>query len=278
MMREYFGAVLRSFYSGKLYAEVAKNWTGLAVTYLALLLVVGLIPVAILFTREVQYYFSFRDQLIEQMPDMELKQGTLSTAAQQPYTVKDPTSGEPFLLIDTRTAKSSRKSPYEAAMQSSSQNALIILRGHTMELHTAETENSHVTYSKLLERIEMDPRGNYSINQASLKRWAALLEHNMPSFAVGFYLINGAILTATFLFRALLFSVICMGVAQSLLLKLDFPACYRMALVASTPLVICELLTLCTGQPIFVHEQLIYFLMHAAYCYFAVESVKKYSR
>jgi hypothetical protein len=103
-MRQYnvFQAIFMSFYSQKLYRDVAKNWNGHAVWYLLFILVLSWIPMTYVIQYVSQrYYNENANALVPQIPVLNIENGRISTPEQKPYFIKDPKTNETIAIIDT---------------------------------------------------------------------------------------------------------------------------------------------------------------------------------
>lgn len=103
-MREYglLQAIYMSFYSRKLYRDVASHWGGYAFLYLLLLLALSMVY----FTYEIQQvlnhmYVKVTDQFVAQVPVLTIKNGKISTPEKRPYLIKDNDNKTVIAVIDT---------------------------------------------------------------------------------------------------------------------------------------------------------------------------------
>ena len=91
-----------SFFSRPLYCDVALRWRGTNFGYLLLLLVVVWIPVAIGIHASLSRFLDEKGPgMVAQVPHFSLQDGKASITEPQPYTIKDPDTDEPFIIIDT---------------------------------------------------------------------------------------------------------------------------------------------------------------------------------
>lgn len=95
-------AIVMSFYSKKLYRDVAINWGGKAFLYLALLMTLSWL----VFTAQTQIllntlYAKNSGLYVAQIPVLTIKDGKLSTPENRPYIITDPDSHETIAVIDT---------------------------------------------------------------------------------------------------------------------------------------------------------------------------------
>lgn len=103
-MRQYnmFQAIIMSFYSKKLYRDVAVNWGGKAFLYLLLILALSWIFAVY----QIQHFLNLgfqhiSDKIVAQIPIMTIKNGVLSTPQNRPYLITDPDTHATLAIIDT---------------------------------------------------------------------------------------------------------------------------------------------------------------------------------
>jgi len=95
-------AIFMSFYSRKLYQDVANQWGGKVFLYLLLVLALSwLFPVY-----QLQQSFSLMvnqlsNKIVSQIPVMTIKDGKLITPENRPYIITDPDSHVNMAIIDT---------------------------------------------------------------------------------------------------------------------------------------------------------------------------------
>ncbi|MFZ3067832.1 MAG: DUF1189 family protein [Gammaproteobacteria bacterium] len=97
-----FQAIFMSFYSRKLYKDIANNWGGKSFLYLFVILALSWIA----FTYQTQIQFSRvyaekSDGYINQIPVMNIKDGRIATSEKRPYLITDPDSHQTIAIIDT---------------------------------------------------------------------------------------------------------------------------------------------------------------------------------
>ena len=97
----YRQALYRSFYSSRLYIDVAKRWKGLGIVYLLLIIMLGAIPLSIRIIIDFNKYFN--QQLIlplKKIPPLYLQNKEISFDKPMPYLIKN-NKGEVVTIIDT---------------------------------------------------------------------------------------------------------------------------------------------------------------------------------
>jgi hypothetical protein len=104
-MKEYscFQAMFMSFYSSRLYRDVAKNWGAGVILYLFILLLISW--GVMMFHYQPVITTSFTEgvnKFAPQFPEMTVKDGEISTPENRPYFITDPDNKEEVIaIIDT---------------------------------------------------------------------------------------------------------------------------------------------------------------------------------
>lgn len=97
-----FKAIIMSFYSKRLYQDVAVNWGGKAFLYLLLIVALSWAVHTVFYQLALNQAFNlYGGELISQFPTITLKDGKLSTPENHPYLIKNPVTKEDLILIDT---------------------------------------------------------------------------------------------------------------------------------------------------------------------------------
>lgn len=102
----YLQALILSFYSPKIYIDVAKRWRGLGFIYLFFLSMILSVPMAIQMTTQINQYFKyFVEPSQAGVPDLSIDHGKISLldAEHHPHEkwLGRDADQQPFLLIDT---------------------------------------------------------------------------------------------------------------------------------------------------------------------------------
>lgn len=97
----YWQALYLSFFSGRLYIDVAKRWKGLSIGYLLLLICIATFPFS---ARLAQNFNSFYEQQViapfSEIPKLYVQNGLVSLDKPMPYRIKNK-EGKVVLIIDT---------------------------------------------------------------------------------------------------------------------------------------------------------------------------------
>lgn len=107
-MRQYgmFKALFMSFYSKSLYRDVAQNWGGYAILYLLLLVTLSWIPLTILMQTTFNHlYEQDSDQIVRQIPTLDIKDGKINTPEKRPYIIHSLDNNKDRLVVIDTTGK-----------------------------------------------------------------------------------------------------------------------------------------------------------------------------
>jgi hypothetical protein len=97
-----FQGLLLSLGSGPFYRDVARNWGGIGLLYLLLLLALTWIP--ILAKMQIglnQFVQNDLPKALKDVPAITIQGGKASSPAPQPFEFKDPDTGKPIFIMDT---------------------------------------------------------------------------------------------------------------------------------------------------------------------------------
>jgi hypothetical protein len=242
--------LVMSFYSPKLYRDVAYSWRGACILYLCILVALTQIPGAVRFylgTRE--FVRTEAPLLVAQIPRMEFNNGTLTTEETRPYPIKDPKSGELLALIDTTGGTAALTDTAAGALFTATQLLVKKNEYETRTISYSKTFNLVVTRARIT-RI-LDWIGTYA---------AAVLY----PFAVGMALIYRLV-------QALIFSLAGVILAKAMRARLPFAAVYRVTVAAMTPALVIGALRTALGAA--MPYSLIFFLaLVIGYLMFAIKA------
>jgi hypothetical protein len=219
--REYsiFGAMIRApFFNGKLYRDVARNWSGINFWYLFLLELITwgllLIKFQIAFTAYVHNDFPKR---VANFPSITLSNGQFSSPVPQPYIITDSRSGKPVFVLDT-TGKINSLDDTEAVLLITDHKAFI--RQQSGMIRTIDLSKS---------------KRNFTVDKSTLIGWAEKARQWAAVVALPLALILSMICR---LLLALIYGLINLMLASMLNVKLPFDAAMRLAVVAFTPVIL----------------------------------------
>lgn len=213
-----------SFYSKDLYRDVAANWsTGMCFLYLLSLLALCWVPGMIRLDTDLSYNVKNNaPKYIAQMPDIVISKGEASISEQQPYTIRDPDNGEPFMIIDTTgTVKSLENS-----------KALVLLAKDRLIVKTPD-DNQQV--------LNLRDIGDMTITRSVVRE---ALENLVGWFTILLYpfvVIFGFIFRAA---QALIIALFGTIITKSLGADLRYRELVKISSIALTPLIIFNALVL----------------------------------
>lgn len=245
-------AIIMSFYSKKLYRDVAMNWGGKAFLYLLLLVALSWI----LFTIQVQFtlnkiYEKDSEKLIPQIPVMTIKDGKLSTPENRPYVITDPENHENLVVIDT--------SGTYTTLEQAHSNFLI-------------TQTEMITRSKPTETKtnQIPPTLNMVIDPSVVNEF-------VKKFLGFAWIILFVVFTiSAYIYRiiqALLYAIIGKLFAVVVQIPLSYDKILQVAMVAVTPAIVLS--TIFDFFNIsFAYQELFYFILSVLYLFYGVSANK----
>ena len=254
-MKKYslFHPYVMSFFSKDLYQDVGKNWGGIAALYLLLLIAISWIPNMFLIKSNFDSFT--REQapiIIDQVPTIKINDGMLSIDKPVPYTIKDPATGKPIMIIDT----SGQYADIEQVKV-----PILVTQDKVMTYQPKKNEIRTYTFENV---------PNMTINKDDVSsvltkaKWWMLL------------VVYPFLVLTTFLYRiiqGLIYGALGMIFVKILGLNLTFQQSMRLAIIAVTPAII--LATIFDFFSItFPYELTFYFILSMAYLFFAIKSNK----
>ncbi len=208
-----------SFYSKSLYQDVGRNWGRVSFLYLFLLIAVCMIPMMFRAHAAVSdYLLGEAPKIVRQIPVITISKGVVSVNVPTPYTIKDPQTGAPLIVIDTTGAVTS--------LQGS--EAIILLTKTKLFLKRGPKE----TMTRDLSEID-----SLTIDQPRVYEW---IETFLEYFI---YVLYPLALLFSFLLRiieALIFGAIGISFARSLRIFLRYRALVSLAIISMTPSIILD--------------------------------------
>jgi len=243
-------ALYLSFYSRELYQDIARNWKGLCLPYLFLVLMIFWVPEIMNMHRTISNLIADEGpKYVEQIPVITLVKGEVSINEAMPYIIFDKKNNTPFAIIDTTGKTTSLdNSP-----------AHVLLTKNTLIVKKDETEVRSLPLSDL---------GDVIITRKLIYTWLEILNNLiiavifplMLLMSFGFHII-----------QVMLLSLIGGNFAKYFNVNLDFRTLIRLSAVAFTPPLLLEAVhaVLDISYP---YSSLISFIIAAGYLYYAVGS------
>ena len=209
----YLTAMLCSAFSKELWVDVARNWRGIGLLYMILLLVITWVPVLIKaqvgFSRFVQ---KDSQKLIGQLPKIMIQNGVVSIDKPEPYEITEPDSGRVIAIIDTTGKVTQPPSPMGILVTRTS----VIQREANGNLKTTD-----------LSQIQ-----SFSVDQARVNGWLDIARTWFFPGALAAVIIFG---TAWRLILMLIGGAIGLMFASAFKAPVQFAGSMRLAAIAMTP-------------------------------------------
>ena len=237
-----------AFYSRDLYADVGRNWKGLGLTYLLLLLALCWVPIVVRlhgggtsFQKEAEFF-------IAQVPPITIRDGELSTDVPTPHFIRDD-KGETVAIIDL-TGKFTSLDETGAKMLVTKSKVLV-------RRSRAETRV-----------YDLSGVRSFSLTQAKMRDWLHLGVKWFPVIAYPF------VVLFSFVYRIIqvfLYGGLGVLFARSAKVSLDCQSLVRLAAIAVTPAIILDTIRDLAGWKV-QHWWLVCFAVAMAYLFFAVKA------
>lgn len=261
MQYNYLQSMVMSFYSRKLYQDVAAHWGGYTIIYLLLLLAILWIPITFITQKAINKWYSEQSNLyVNQIPVLTFKEGQLITPENRPYIITDPKIPQPLGIIDT-----SGKYTDPAQM-----NTPWILTKDKM-LINSKLEKSKEEQNDMQKSISYPPTYNqvfdpHVVNQKIEKYVDFVWVLIYPIFLLG-----------SFVYRAIqsiFYSIIGKIFASVIKVPLPFYQVWQISIVALTPtLILNTIFSFFSIQ--FPFQYFLYFGLAMAYLFYGILSNKK---
>jgi len=240
-----------SFFSRDLYRDVRTNWKGTGFLYLLLLLAITWLPVMYKVHGGISEGVKQEaPKYIEQVPKIEIVKGEVSVDRPVPYTIIDPDSHTPLMVIDTSGTITS--------FEQTTASALL-----TKNKFMFQKQNK--TETRIYDLSEIS---DFTVDRDRVSGWVEAFRKYFSIFAYPFAL------TGSFAYRILqmlLYAAIGMLFVKMVKTSLDYATVLRLASVSITPVVILSTLRLLTGfhVPAF---WLLCFVIAMGYLFFAINA------
>ncbi len=240
--------IYMSFYSRELYRDVARNWGGGVFAYLFVLLALCWIPSTGKIKSDISGFINYEmPKVINQLPAITISDGQATVDADMPYTITDPDTGKPLVILDTTGTTTSLNGS----------DAVVLLTKDRLIAKRNEAE------TRIYELSEF---GNALINQDLVNGWAATFDKWF------FIIIYPFVLFFSYIFRmlqALVYALIGMLYDRSMNTRLGYMALVRLAAVAVTPAIIINTVRFTAGWDV-PGWTFISFMVAMGYLYFGV--------
>lgn len=250
VMQQYniFQALYMSFYSKKLYRDIALNWGGKSFLYLLMLLTIISIYFAVSVQKIVTIgYESFYTSVSPQVPILTIKGGKINTPENRPYFIIDPETKYTYAIIDT----TGRYTTIEQA------KAPVLVTQTQIITQTKQNETKTYTIPADLQQ-KIDPQ---QVNGYVHKFLGFLWILFFILCVFGFYIYR--------LVQAVVYSLIGKLFAMVCNIPLNYGQILQIAMVAITPDIIISTIQFALGINI-NHELILYFLLAIMYLFYGI--------
>jgi hypothetical protein len=241
-------AIFMSFYSKKLYRDVAINWGGKTFLYLLLILTLSWIYATYktqIFLKTGFEYLS--DEIVTQIPVMTIKDGKLSTPENRPYLITNPNTHEKIAIIDT-------SGKYKDLEQT---NGVLLV---------TQTEVISQSDPHEIRKNEIPTNLNFTIVPETIKKKVK----DYLDFAWIFIFIGAVITSYVYrLIQVFLYSIIGKIFAVISDSKVTYGQIIQITMVAITPVIIIN--TILSAMGIWIHyELLLYFVLAILFMFYGI--------
>lgn len=217
-----------AFFSKRIYQDVGLNWKGLNFAYLFILLAICSIPYTLkLRDHALNSLESSQAELLNQIPQIRIKDGLASIDRQQPYYIAN-SSGDPIAIIDTT-------------------GSMNYIDDASVHLLLTETRLIVRRGQNLFNTFSLDMVEEFYIDKHVINGWFQTVRNMVAPLSYGIFLLLSFIFTVMTL---LLFSIIGLIISSVLRKNLRFSNVLRISTVAATPTIIFALASAAAGAHI----------------------------
>ncbi len=248
-----FHAIFMSFFSKDFYRDVARNWYGLSIVFLLILVLITGIPLLLEMNAGInQFVQQSSTQVVQQMPRVTIKNGRLSTPQNRPYLITMEADGEQEKIIIDTTGK------YTSIEQT---GARILVT--STQVYMKKNDNETRVYT--LENVE-----NLEFGQEDVTYWINLFAKWFMIFFAPF------MLAGIFLFRfmqVLLYTVFGLLMKAVLNSKLNYGALLSLTAMSLAPVILINFILDISGSGVSL-PWYVNFLIAMGYLFFGIKSEK----
>ena len=244
-----------SFFSKRLYRDVGLNWKGTNLSYLFLLLAICWVPHTLSLRKGmIQSVDNIQTKIINQLPDIHIKNGRVEVDQKQPYPIT--LNGETVAIIDT--TGSMNYIDNEQVMALLTETELIIRHGKNQ-----------------FNTLDLSQVSAFHINKQIANQWIQTTKESLVPLSYGLFLL----LSYTFaVLLMLLVAVVGLMISPAMQHSLKFSGILRITAAAATPAIILGTISATLGQSIpsldYVTVTLLYLVVGIISCTKPLESEK----
>lgn len=244
-------AIPLSFYSRSLYQDIGRNWRGLGLTYLLLLVALTWLPYTYVWHKAVVYFAdNTAPAIITQLPTIHVAQGKLTTDQLKPYLIKDLKTAETLAIIDTT-------GQYTSLDHTS---AVLLVTSDKLLYRSAPDKTTEHSLSGIQNNYRLD-QATITANLNELKTYFAIICFIVGT--LGFFILR--------VIQTLLGSIIGAILANAKTVLLPYSAVMRLSAVALTPAIIFATV-LDFMHRAFPYQGLAKVVIALIYIYFAIKA------
>jgi hypothetical protein len=240
-----------SFFSRDLYQDVRTNWKGTGFVYLLLLLAITWAPIMVKLHLGISEGVKQEaPKYIEQVPKITIARGEVSIDQPVPYTISEPGSRAPLMVIDTSGTITSFEQTIAPVLLT--KNKLMYQKPHSTETRIYD-----------LSKINA-----FTLDRDVVNHWVQAFRKYFAALAYPFALAASCVYR---ILQMLLYAAIGMLFVSMLKAQLDYLTVLRLASVSITPVIILSTLLSLTGLRI-PFLWLLCFVIAMGYLFFAVKA------
>jgi len=249
-MKKYkiYTPLLKSYFSKDLYRDVAKNWGGIGALYL--LLLVSIMTIIITFGVSQRYQKYFKPELvniINQLPEVNIKDGKLTAQNVRKLTIKDLEKDDAIIFDLSNNPVSITKT-----------DAFVVVKQNQVEFVKRSGEIRIYPFSKDL-KIQFT-KDDYQNLLKKLERYGLIAA----------FIATLLIMYVYRLIQALIYGGIGILISMMLSVKLTYQQLIRLSIVAITPSAVLAAIFFITDY-YFFGMKLLFFLITMGYLTFAIK-------
>lgn len=237
-----------AFFSKKLYRDVGQNWKGANFAYLFLLLAICWVPSTLSLRKDlVKSLDSNQVHLINQLPDIHIKNGRVEMDQQKPYPIKNR-SGQTVAIIDTTGSMNYIADEHVMALLTASE--LVVRRGKNQ-----------------FNTLDLSQVSEFHLNKTIANEWLQTTRNALAPLSYGLFLLLSYIFAVL---AMLLTAIVGLVLSSAMHSSLKFSGVLRIAVAAATPSIILITVSTALGQSIpglaYIGFTLLYLLIGIASC------------
>lgn len=240
-----------SFFSRDLYQDVRRNWKGTGFLYLLLLLSLTWLPVMVKLHQATAEEIRLEaPRFIDQVPRITIIRGQVSIDRPVPYTISDPDSGAPLMVIDTSGTVASFEQ----------MTAPVLLTKDKLMYRKPNRAETRIYDLSMIEELTLD--------RDRVNGWVQVFGKYFALVAYPFAVAGSF---AYRILQVLLYAAIGLLFVKMLKTPIEYPVVLRLASVAITPVIILSTVRMLAGMHVPL-LWLISFAIATGYLYFAVKA------